>query len=522
MRTLKLSGRILGTGVALGSDVATAADDAPVWVQVAREGTWKGHQAGEFTFDQKFFDQVIANFRAHPAYQSGPDGKGAQPVVPFDYEHASELDPTSGTIPTSGAPAPAWALDLEVRKGADGLELWALADLGDQAREQIKAGEYRWTSVAVWKNAIDPVSGKSLGPVITSIAFTNKPFIQGMAPMTARVEVWGKAESSEEFVVGLRDVLELPPDAEAAAVKAELGDLVAAYREGRRGPAFPEGVGWLLDQVRRLLGLRALATADEIVMSAGQALDALSGSPSNTSATPTEGNDAMSEKVQAQLATIYGVQDKEDAIIAAATKAAGAMAVLNDMMKKFGASDPGDLVTKADAALTEASKAKDFATKLNEALAMLDQVDNEKAEEEVEQIAASLGLSDDAKTRLKPVLLAQRKEAGKSKETLEAFRKQYPVRTQQQQLLTTPVVAGPGGLQLGGGHTALPGRTPVVPTQQPQAQPMHPLLGYPGRNNTEKAVAYLTAKQPGFKELPRVEQIRQAGEYIRGGAPILH
>lgn len=33
---------------------------------------------------------------------------------------------------------------------------------------------------------LDPVTGQDQGPTITSIAITNQPFIQGMAPLAAR------------------------------------------------------------------------------------------------------------------------------------------------------------------------------------------------------------------------------------------------------------------------------------------------------------------------------------------------
>ena len=527
---LKLTGRIFGAGLQL-ADLGTA--EGPVWVQVARSGTWKG-KGSEFTFDQAVFDKLIANFRSHPAFKAGPDGRGVAPVVPFDYEHASEQDPTSGTIPTVGAPAPAWALDLELRTFRDGtLELWALSDLSPQAREQIRSGGYRWTSVAVWMNAIDPESGQTKGPVLTSIAFTNHPFIQGMAPMQCRVEIWGEAESAEEFVVGLRDTLGLPPDAAADAVKAELGELVTAFSEGRRGPAFPDGVGWLLDSVRRLLGLRVLATAEEIATAAGQALDALSTSPSPAPAQPTE-EIAMSDKVHAQLATIFGVQDKEDAILAASTKAAGAMSVLNDLMKKFGAADPNDLIAKATEAQVQAGKAAEFATKLTEALSLLEQQDAEKAEEEVEQVAASMGLNEETKKRIKPLLLTQRIAAAKDTTlvdvtgadgkvrkmpaALKAFREQYPVKpgtTPQTQLLTQSLVAGPNGLQLGSPQTGAPAPGPAGAGTEPEHIKL--LASYPGANEVQRAIAYLDEKQPGFVKLDWARKNFLADRYIATG-----
>lgn len=541
---LKLEGLGYGLGIKLAAQAAAAETKGPVWVQVAAEGEFRGH--GKFDlikFDAAFFNKVVANFRSHPAYVAGPTGFGTEPVVPFDYEHASEMNPTSGTIPTNGAIACGWALELECRTNAEGkAELWALAEWGDQAREQIRANEYRWTSVAIWPNAIDKVSGEKKGPVLTSIALTNKPFVEGMAPLTARVEVWGKAESPEELVVGLRDVLELPPEADTATVQSGLEELVAMYANGQKPPGYPDGVGYLLNQVRRLLGLRALAMPDEILAAAGQALGAASASKPSTPVPPAPppGNTEMSDKLRQSLIVLFGCVDHSDeAILAAATKAGGALAALGDLMKKFNVGTPAELATAATAAQEEAGKVAQFATKLTEALAALETQDKENAEEEVNQIAASQGIAaGDKGAALRKVLLSQRIEAGRaalglgrndrgenvlitaSATALEAFRKEFPLPTaaeKQKVLLTTTVVASPT-TQLGGQHTALPGVQPTTGATGPTV-PEHiaALSTYPGDNNVQRAIALLTDKQPGFAKLDWGRQNFLAGRYLETG-----
>ena len=47
---------------------------AQTWVDVAFEGTWRGHRAGEFSFTREVFEEIVANFRANPN------------PVPLDYE----------------------------------------------------------------------------------------------------------------------------------------------------------------------------------------------------------------------------------------------------------------------------------------------------------------------------------------------------------------------------------------------------------------------------------------------------
>lgn len=108
-------------------------------------------------------------------------------VIPFDFEHASELAATQGSIPGSGAPAPAWALELEVRDGARGeAQLWAYAKLGERIRSYMADDEYRHVSIAFSLDAIDPTSGRAVGPRLSSIAFTNHPFLRGLTPIAAK------------------------------------------------------------------------------------------------------------------------------------------------------------------------------------------------------------------------------------------------------------------------------------------------------------------------------------------------
>jgi hypothetical protein len=189
------------------------------WLHVANEGTYKGHHQGEFTLTAETFATMVRNFRAHPKFERGRltlDGKetecGTGKVVQFDYEHASEMAPWEGSIPTSGAPAMGWALDLEPRKGASGgAQLWALAKLGAQIRGQIDREEYESTSIAWNPDGVDPISGAPIGAVLTSIAFTNHPFIRDLTPLaaanraaghTAKVSVEPSAQPTEAHAGG--------------------------------------------------------------------------------------------------------------------------------------------------------------------------------------------------------------------------------------------------------------------------------------------------------------------------------
>lgn len=153
--------------------LAQDATDAPreSWVQIARSGTWSGHAAGEFTFDESVYSQLVANFRAM-----------ANPL-PVDFEHAAEMGPKDG-VSAYGAPAQAWVTDL--RYTADGLEALFRWTGGQPGREYVRQGAYRYTSPAVSFNATDRKSGQRIGAELHSVALTNRPFLDGMRAVAAK------------------------------------------------------------------------------------------------------------------------------------------------------------------------------------------------------------------------------------------------------------------------------------------------------------------------------------------------
>lgn len=577
-----------GRGIRLAADAAKEAAK-PIWVQVAKSGTFLGHPdfpAG-IVFDKALFDGVVANLHKHPAFEAGEDGIGAAPVVPFDYEHASEMDPTSGSIPSGGAPAPGWILDLQVREAAEGggVELWALAKWNEKAKQQIKAGEYKWTSVAIWRKAVDPVSGEDMGPVLTSVALTNHPFIQGMAPLAAsrrgrpgervlaEASVWGQAESPEEAVIGLRNIFGLQPNATPEELQASLdqfGGFVAAN-------AFPIGIDaeYLFRRLRELFGLPALAGWEDIAGAAGVFL---SGLVSNAAGLATASEGAAGENdmstpstLTAQLANILNVRDKDDAILAAAKTAAAAVDAIDKLKSLLGSADTQAVL--ADAAA--------LATKVKENEGMLAGLDalvkgmgggtetDPKAANDVEQEAATAVASisglkpeqrkvlepvirlavvavreralanqeselvlagmekqygKDHAERLRPIVCSTRRDAIGSPDKLAQFRKSFPLPDAQRELLTRPIFAGDNAVQMGGAATGLPPTNPTHSTPTPVQQPgalPMHLAAMPGANSTEKARQYLCAKLPGFKEQSLMNQNFHAGEYLQNGAPAL-
>lgn len=174
---------LLVGGARLCAEDAAGEEDKPVWIQIAAEGEYHGHPAGPFELGKSDLEQIVANFRSNPKYAAGADGVGAKRVIPFDFHHASEQEPAK--LAVVGAPAQAWALELAVRDGEGGAELWALTEYLEPARTYVREGRYENTSVAIWPDAQDPKTGEVIGWYLSSIAFTNDPFIQGMVPIAA-------------------------------------------------------------------------------------------------------------------------------------------------------------------------------------------------------------------------------------------------------------------------------------------------------------------------------------------------
>jgi phage I-like protein len=141
------------------------------WIQVAKLGAFKGHPSGDFEFTPEVFDTMIRNF-----------ARTMNREVPIDFEHATEQPAYAGNIPRDGAPATGWLTSLENRRDGG---LWGLVEWMEPGLSYIREGRYRYFSPAVVFDYVDNVTGESIGPVLVSGGLTNRPFLDGMAPVTA-------------------------------------------------------------------------------------------------------------------------------------------------------------------------------------------------------------------------------------------------------------------------------------------------------------------------------------------------
>jgi hypothetical protein len=248
------------------------------WLHVASEGEFAGHADGEFELNRAVFTEFIKNFHADPRYKAptagfteGTDG-GMKQVLPFDFEHASELAATEGSIPVTGAPAPAWAMEVELRDGADGTaQLWAYAKLGDRIRSYIAEDEYRHVSIAFALDASDPETDASIGARLSSIAFTNHPFLRGLTSIAARdggaerrlLYWYDAAGSPEQGMEYTRKCLGLGATADSNEVKAEVTKIAGFAADPS---TIPPGVDLaeIFSGLRKIWSLPVSSTVTEI------------------------------------------------------------------------------------------------------------------------------------------------------------------------------------------------------------------------------------------------------------------
>jgi hypothetical protein len=127
----------------------------------------KGGQ--KFAITAETLSDVVANFRKRPA------------DTVIDYEHASEYpeDAQGGPIPAAG-----WLKSIDDAPDANGI-LWGSAEFTPRAQQMITAKEYRYLSPVIDWGARNKESGEPQGATLTSVALTNRPFLEAMPALVA-------------------------------------------------------------------------------------------------------------------------------------------------------------------------------------------------------------------------------------------------------------------------------------------------------------------------------------------------
>jgi len=543
--------------VRLLADAAPAEADAaaaPViperkWIHVASEGAFKGHADGEFKLDRAVFEAFVTRLHADAQFKAGEDGVGINPVIPFDYEHVSELDPREGSVPATGAPAPAWVLDLKVETSAEGkAELWAYAKLGEAIRSQMAKDEYRFVSIAFNLESTDAVTNKAAGPHLTSIAFTNHPFLRDLAPIAARQtglrnyygDPAGSAEEGFEFT---RAILQLPAATTTEGVIAELAKVVA-WAEAPATAPLGVDVAEVMTDLRKAWAVPITSLPSDLLAMAKQASEQLiqpAGAPPSAPVTApalkesTMSLDAVKKKLAAHFNGKRGViaLDSEEAIVEAVDTALADAGSLTELLKALGFESAGAALQGIPDLLAAKAKLSDALAQLEEAMTMQSHIDNATETADVAAAMSAKGYPDDEQLRTalsarrsgviaeelkkagdnaRPKQLSEARKAGR-----RAFLASYGVAPEGQENLLTSLVAGPNGAQL----TAPKALSKTPPARKLGIGAGHgapktiSLSGLSGANPTEKLVNWVRANDPNGATLSWAELNRRAADLKR-------
>ena len=415
----------------------TAADvgDGPVWIQIAKVGEFRGHPAGPFALTPAVFAEICANFVAVDGGQ-----------VAFDFEHASELEPTDGSIPADGAPAQGWIRQLDNR-GLAGL--WALVEWLEPARSYIRAGKYRHVSPAIRFNARHPETGKPIGARLTSVALTNKPFLRGMVPVMATDKtpaetgdqvVTLSAYTSNEYMPRLRACLKLGELATPMECSDALNRVCSLFEMAGDPFAMVQGVdlGSYTKPLRDLMNLPLHHTWEEVFKAVRALIEAAIAEHEVEHHSDEEELEPPSSRTGAEAQTMSDKNDESARLLRdLQTKNDEAQRLLADATAK---------ATKAEADLNAAG----LTIKAHEAelVALRDQVKALKdaedkrlaadREAEVDEAIATHGKNKGIKAEDKPALVAFLCSSP------ESFRKLYPRVSADKRTLMNDVAGGAG------------------------------------------------------------------------------
>jgi len=316
------------------------------WIQIATAGSYKGHHSGPFEMTSAVFEEISRNFHRHPSFKQGPGGYGVADVIPFDWRHASEKSPAEGgalAIVTQAAQG--WATDLQVRTipvaAKDGTgrptidtrpTLWALGRMLEPAKTMIKEGRIKWTSVAIWPDTPDPVTGENMGTYLSSIALTNDPFIQGMyaiaadrsaAPVLASsrwIDPYDMPTTASGVLERLRRIFGLAEMADLGEVLRQIATLRAAALGTMAAPPgvdIPELVGAL----RCLFNLPTLETVERVFEEADKLVAAIASeqaaknAPARQPASPAPATNTIPPPIAAARAPNTNQDPKETIIM---------------------------------------------------------------------------------------------------------------------------------------------------------------------------------------------------------------
>lgn len=204
-------------------------EEAPKrWMHCAKPGEWAGYLTEdgstiEFEFTSELFEQAVENFNR----ESNP--------VTLTYGHPDYAEAAKIGAPILSA---GWIHELEARE--DGL--WAFVEFTPRAAAHIDAGELRYCSVVLDFDAIDRVSGDSIGGYLYEVGLTNRPFIDGLTPIRLsrrdelRAAAMTKTPSKENIIMAtaaeklasIRSAFNIDPELSDEEARWAISDMIYA------------------------------------------------------------------------------------------------------------------------------------------------------------------------------------------------------------------------------------------------------------------------------------------------------
>lgn len=252
----------------------------PKWIQLCAVGSYV-YRGEPIAITAATFDQMVANFRRHPAYDATAralSGKPTAEVAPLVTGGKFGVVALNFDHPPMGAPRPGhgWFMDLERRGG----ELWGLVFFDAEAHAGMVAAAWKWTSIEWTSDTAAPTTGANIGAYLSGVALTNDPFIQGMTPIQqGRGFSFSMAfGAATDVLCELRGILALPETSDVGAVIGEIAKL-RAWALGEQPAPLGVEVGPIVARVRGLLNLPTLTDAASIFAELGKLLGALAAEP---------------------------------------------------------------------------------------------------------------------------------------------------------------------------------------------------------------------------------------------------
>jgi phage I-like protein len=137
-----------------------------VRVPLAVTGTWV-RGSSKFAITREDLESIVRNFRER---QNGE--------VNVDYDHASEMPEVAagGPVPSAGRIV---GIDPPEAMGRR-MILWGWFEPTERARALVRNREYRYISPAIDWGAKNKRTGRPQGATLTSVALTNRPFLEEM------------------------------------------------------------------------------------------------------------------------------------------------------------------------------------------------------------------------------------------------------------------------------------------------------------------------------------------------------